>query len=142
MQTTQKLLTFLIVWLLLSPAALAARISSYVPAVERVVFQGQIEVVKEACESFVVQEREVCLVDFIQDGRRYQTAILNLDGSSMSPAQLVVGAWVAVKGVVLADGRVGAKVIYLLPRQLSRAEAAAYPVLMSEPDWGQPVGKP
>lgn len=128
--------------LMLASAGLAAKITVYEPAIDQVRFQGQIMAVSADHDSFELAERQVCLVDFSRGGRRYLTSILRLDGSALEPADLRPGDWVAVKGVVLADKRIGAQVIYLLPHQLSRAEAQAYPILLSEPVWGLPAEQP
>ena len=128
--------------LVLTTAGLAAKITAYEPAIDQARFQGQILAVSAAHDSFELAERQVCLVDFSQAGRRYLTSLLRLDGSAFEPDDLRPGDWVAVKGVVLADKRIGAQVIYLLPRQISRADAQAYPILLSEPVWGLPAEQP
>ena len=142
MRQVGRAVSFLALALVLAGAAVAARITAYEPAVDQIRFQGQISAVRAGHDSFVVMEREVCLVDFSHDGRLYQTSILRLDGTPLSPEDLKPGDWVAVKGSLLGDQRVGARVIYLLPHKLSRAEALTYPVLVQDLDWGSPSATP
>lgn len=135
MRLANCLLAVFLFELVAGGSAIAARITAYEPAVDTTRFQGQIASVNSGADSFVVLEREVCLVDFIHDGRRYQTAIMDLKGSVISADKLAVGQWVAIKGAVLKDNRIGARAIYLLPHQLTKNEAETYPVLTSEPGW-------
>lgn len=101
-------------------------------------FQAKISYISPESDFILASERSVNIVDLRHGRQRYRTHILDTLGNTMQCSDLKKGQWIYVRGGHLPDGTIGARTIFLIPRQLDeRKMFNDYPALKHLSPWGE-----
>jgi len=98
-------------------------------------YLGRVDRISPQGDTLFVGEKVVVLVDLAHNGKHYRTNIKDSDGDDITFDTIKVGSFVFIRGGVLPDKRVGARDIYLLPKQILYKEIKNYPALREIKPW-------
>lgn len=90
-------------------------------------FQAKISYISPESDFILASERPVNIVDMRHGRQRYRTHILDALGNTMQYSDLKKGQWIYVRGGHLPDGTIGARSIFLIPRQLDEKDIQRLP---------------
>ena len=132
------LLALTLCTLVLPGLASAQSQSAEILAMERegVYFEFKCSVMEVHRDHLVVCEEIIELVDFRQGELRYKTMLRNHRGKSLRLSSFRQGHWVFIRGFKLDDGRILARGMYRLPRDLTNKQARkAFSFVREAPTW-------
>ena len=98
-------------------------------------FLGRVDRISPEGDTLFVNEKLVVLVDLVYQGKHYATNIKDSDGEKINFGKIKVGSFVFIRGGVLPDNKVGARDIFLLPKQILNKEIKNYPALTQAGSW-------
>jgi hypothetical protein len=100
----------------------ADKISNYNPKWQAIDFQGQIMELGPKGDYLVVSERKVVLVDFVaKQGKHRRTCIADANGNKIKFSGLKKGMWIYVRGDIMDNRGIAARVLLVTTGQVSDA---------------------